>query len=504
MKLRILKNATANLGRGGVAAIVALLLPPVLLRHMAPENYAVWVLVLQVAAYMGYLDFGLQTAVGRYISLANEKRDKELRDGIFSTAFAGLALAAVLGILLIMVAVIASHRIFPEVPGSLLEPMRIALMIVGVSVALGLPASAWNGIFVGLQRYEIPAISTGGGKLLSAFGLIVAAIAGRSLVLMACVVAATNLLSYVAQFVMLRRVAPDVRFRGNLITTPMVRELFGYCLSLTVWSFSMLLVNGFDLIMVGRFQFDAVTPYAVSATLITFLAGVQNAIFAVIMPHAAALHARQDSQGLGELLIKATKLGVLLLLLTGLPLIVFASTIIKMWIGAQFALAGGSILAILVTANMVRLSGAPYASILIGTGQQRLVIVSPIMEGVTNLIASVLLGLKYGAIGVAWGTLIGALVGLIANVFYNIARTRAFIRVSQRYFLYEALAVSAWCGLPVFASLFVARFCEFYRPIKQTMVIAALLTSCGLCVVSLIRQIPKGRHSTIEPGRVCE
>ena len=97
---------------------MALLLPPVLLRHMAPENYAVWVLVLQVAAYMGYLDFGLQTAVGRYISLANEKRDKELRDGIFSTAFAGLALAAVLGILLIMVAVIASHRIFPEVPGS--------------------------------------------------------------------------------------------------------------------------------------------------------------------------------------------------------------------------------------------------------------------------------------------------------------------------------------------------------------------------------------------------
>src|SRR5437899_7307515 len=90
---RLAKNAAANLARGGAAGIVALFLPAILVRHMSQLDYSVWVLVLQVAAFCGYLDFGLQTAVGRYVAFANEKRDAEQRDSIFSTAFAGLSVA---------------------------------------------------------------------------------------------------------------------------------------------------------------------------------------------------------------------------------------------------------------------------------------------------------------------------------------------------------------------------------------------------------------------------
>ena len=72
---RIAKNATANLVRGDTAGLVSIFLPAVLVRQMSQIEYSVWVLVLQVAAYSSCLDFGLQTAVGRYIAIANEKRD---------------------------------------------------------------------------------------------------------------------------------------------------------------------------------------------------------------------------------------------------------------------------------------------------------------------------------------------------------------------------------------------------------------------------------------------
>lgn len=484
MRRRLLKNAAANLGRGGIAAVAAILLPPVLVRHMEPASYAVWVLALQVVAYVGYLDFGLQTAIGRYVAFANEKKDTKWRDGIFSTAFAGLAIAALLGICVCTGAAVAAHHIFPSVPAVLLPPMRLAMLIVGISVALGLPSSAWNGVFIGLQRYEIPAFTVGGGKLLSALGLILAAITGRSLLFMASLVAGANILSYAAQFVFLRRIAPEIRFRSQLITSSTVRELSGYCLSLTVWSVSMLFVSGFDLILVGRFQFSAVIPYAVCATLIVLLAGVQNAIFGVIMPHAAGLQARQDSAALGDLLIKTTKLGVLLLLLTGLPLIVFATPIISIWIGPQFAQAGGSILIILVFANMARLTCVPYASILIGTGQQRLVIVSPLMEGVSNLVASVLLGIKYGAIGVAWGTLIGAIIAVLANIFYNLPRTRNSIDCSQLRYICEAIALPTLCGIPVYLALLGT---ALFKSVGNAIVLPALLASFCACALFLFR-----------------
>jgi len=278
---RFVKNAVANLGRGGAAAVVALLLPPVLVRHMTSTSYAVWVLILQVAAYVGYLDFGLQTAIGRYVAFANEKKDARWRDGIFSTAFAGLSIAALAGLIAILAIAIASHRIFPSVPQVLLAPMRMSMIIVGASMALGLPASAWSGVFVGLQRYEVPAITGAFGKVLSAVGLIWAAVAGRSLVFMAAIVAVSNLFSYSLQFEMLRRFVPEINFRRELITKATIRELSGYSFSLTVWSFAMLLISGFDLVLVGRFQFSTVTPYSVAVTLVVFLAGVQNAIFGV-------------------------------------------------------------------------------------------------------------------------------------------------------------------------------------------------------------------------------
>ena len=106
-----IKNAIANLSKGSAAGIVALLLPPLLVRHMTAAEYGAWVLVLQAAAYIGYLDFGLQTAIGRYVAYATEKLDYEQRNSVFSTAFAGLLAAALLSLVLLLGAVAAVRMV---------------------------------------------------------------------------------------------------------------------------------------------------------------------------------------------------------------------------------------------------------------------------------------------------------------------------------------------------------------------------------------------------------
>src|SRR4030088_2651137 len=263
---RLGKNAVANLGRGSAAAIVALFLPPILVRHMTPASYAVWVLVLQTASYVGYLNFGLQTAIGRYVAYANEKDDIQKRDSVFSTAFAGLCCAALVSLACLAAVTLAAPAIFPGVPSPLIPQMRWALLLVGFSMAVELPASACNGVFIGMGRYEIPALTVGGARLFSALGVIAAALAGRSLVVMAAIIAAANLLSYLAQYLALRRIAPDVHFQPSLVRRSTARDLSGYCFGLTVMSLSMLLVAGFDLVLVGHFEFAVVTPYSIAAS----------------------------------------------------------------------------------------------------------------------------------------------------------------------------------------------------------------------------------------------
>jgi O-antigen/teichoic acid export membrane protein len=500
-RLRFLKNAIANLGRGGLTGIVALVLPPVLVRHMTPAAYAVWVLILQACAYVGYLDFGLQTAVGRYIAFAAEKRDIRQRDSVFSTAFVGLALCALLSIVLLLAAAAIAPWIFPAIPANLIPQMRWALLIVGTATAIGLPASAWNGVFIGLQRNELPAMTVGGARLISAIALVLVVLAGGSVLTMATAMALSLLASYVAQYLLVRRLVPDIRFQTRLAQRSTAEELSRYCFGLVVMSFSMLLVTGLDLVLVAHFDFAAVTPYSVAAGLITFVGGAVYAVINVIMPHAAGLHAKGDATGLGRLVINSTRLSVLLLVFICMPAVIYAGPILKVWIGQRYVQAGAPILIILVVANFVRLIGAAYSVVLVAAGQQSQIKVSPLTEGISNLIASLVLGAMFGGIGVALGTLIGSFFSIGAHLFYSMPRTRDAIHLSVREYLWSGVGAPAL----VTALLFVAAGFSLLgtRPTLLFFIAALLLSLFGATtLLERTGNLRIGHHTPLQKARV--
>lgn len=454
---------------------------------MAPAAYAVWVLVLQTAAYVSFLNLGLQTAIGRYVAFANEKGDAAQRDSIYSTAFVALCCAACIAVVCLLAVIYFVPDIFPSVPGSLIRQMRLALLIVGLVMAIELPASAWNGVFIGLQRFEIPAMIVGGARFAWAIGVAVAAIAGYSLVAMAAVIACTNLPSYLIQYFVLRRAAPGIRFRLSLIRRSVARELASYCFGLTVMSLSMLLISGFDLILVGHFQFSAVTPYSVAASIITLIAGLLYAVISVIMPHAATLHAGEKAKEMGSLVISTTRFSTSLLLLTGVPFLIYAAPIMRLWIGERYVAAGAPLLQLLIVANIIRLIGAPYAVILVGAGQQSYIKISPIAEGISNFAASVVLGFFFGGVGVALGTLFGSFISIGAHLWYSMPRTRAAIDFSRREFVLSALIPPFLCTFPVW--MIAAVILAGVRVSTSVVVLAVLLS---LAAVSLLMPQSKG------------
>jgi O-antigen/teichoic acid export membrane protein len=471
---------------------------------MAPASYAVWVLVLQTAAYVGYLNFGLQTAIGRYVAYANEKRDVEQRDSVFSTALAGLCFAALISLAGLVAASLAAPAVFPSVPGPLIPQMRLALLLVGFSMAVELPASACNGVFIGMERYEIPALTTGGARLFSALGVIAAALAGLSLVVMAAIVAAANLLSYFAQYLALRRIAPDVRFQPSLIRRSSARDLSGYCFGLTVMSLSMLLVTGFDLVLVGRFEFAVVTPYSVAASMTTLMSGLLFAIINVIMPHAATLHAREKAEAMGRLVITSTRISVLLLVLTGVPMFIYAGPIIHLWIGQRYVASGAPLLAVLIIANMIRLIGQPYSIIIVAAGQQNYIKVSPLSEGVSNFIASIILGSLFGGIGVALGTLFGSIVSVVSHLWYSMPRTQSVIKFSRRDFLVSGvLSPLLWTCPLLAAAVAFWRGIEIRPFVFATALLVSAMGGAGL----LLFRRQAGTESTSSPpvisGEAC-
>jgi O-antigen/teichoic acid export membrane protein len=485
-KIRVLKNAFANVARGSAGGLIAILLPPFLTRILSQDAYGTWLLILQLSAYVGFLDFGIQTAVGRFVAHTNELQDFKQRDSIVSTSLAilsGSGLFATVGMAMLAWQL---PYLFGGMPKALHQEARLALLFVGSSLALNLPFSVFGGIFIGIQRYDVPAWIIGVSKLAGGALAILLAQSTHSIAWMGFGMAVTTVGGALGQYIAYRKIAGDIKISPQLISKDTGKEITGYCFGISVWTLGLLLVSGLDVTIVGFFDYQSVVYYTLAVSLTNFIIQLQSTIFGVLIPSAAILGAREDKIGLGRLLMNSTRYGVLLLLFTGIPLIIGAKWILTLWVGAEYASHTTVLLQVLVFANILRLSGLPYATLVMAVGQQRLILLSPLVEGISNFLLSVILTSFIGAAGTALGTMLGGFISIVFHFAYNMHRTTDIL-IHRNKLILSGILTPLTCALPSMVLFVVMRFLPDLRastlvPIFMIVIIIslALLWSIGL------------------------
>ena len=420
----VVKNAFANLMRGGATAIVALALPHFLTRSLDHDRFAAWSLLLQLSAYTTYMDFGVQTAVARFLAGYMERGDEQHRDRLVSTALALLSLAAVLALFVIVVVLWQLPNLFQGIPSELMSEFRLAAGILGASVVLVLPLSAFSGVLLGLHRNEYVAAAVGGSRLLGAASVLLLVQHTHSLVLLSVCIAAATVLGSLSQIVMVKRLLPALAVSPSGVRASTAMELGKYCVGLTVWTVGMLLISGLDVAIVGHIDFKAVGYYSIAAALVTLFSGAHTAICGAFMTPIAALHASGEvDRSIRRVILNATRLSTLVNLLAVTVTFLGGKLFLQLWVGEPYASQALPIVEILMLAHAVRLVMNPYASALIATDLQRHGIAQGAVEGVINLVCSILGACWIGPLGVALGTLIGAVCGLAWTCLLTVRRT---------------------------------------------------------------------------------
>src|SRR5665213_3533130 len=324
----VLKNAAANVVRGGAGAAVAFILPAVLTRVLDRDRFAAWALLLQMAAIITFLDFGIQTAVARFVAQAMERGDVKERDGYISTAFYLLCGAGVLAFIVLSGLAWLAPSLYKQAPLHLLTELRTGLILLAAFSALALPTSAFTGVFVGLHKNEYPALTIGGSRLVGA-GLVVAAVRyTQSLPVMAGLIGGMNLAGGILLYLLARRMLPTMRISMSAISKRYLRTMTSFCAGLSVWSFSLFLVGGLDLIIVGHFRFSGMAYYSVASNMVMVIAGLGSAATTALLAPAAAMHARREYKRLGEVVLRATRYTVLLLIVISFPLFLIGTRIL--------------------------------------------------------------------------------------------------------------------------------------------------------------------------------
>jgi O-antigen/teichoic acid export membrane protein len=438
IRLTVVKNAAANLIRGGATAAVAIALPHFLTRTLVPERFAAWSLILQIAAYASFLDFGLQTAVARFVAQAIELKQEARQRQLVSTALGLLSVAALFAFTVISVVIWQIPHLFLGVSSGLLSELRWAATLLSVSACLLLPLSAYTGVLIGMHRNEIPAVAIGLSRITGAIAAIIAAHYTQSLTALAICVGVPNAVGGLIQMFAVYRLLGEAPIQMRHINHVVGQELLRCCAGLMVWSFSMLLVSGLDVTIVGHFQFSAVGYYSVAALLISFFAGLSGAVLSALMTPVAALHARQEIHRIRKIVFSATRLTMLANFLLTTIIFLWGAALLRLWVGPVYATSALPILKVLAVAQTVRLTAAPYSIMLISIGEQKKGVAGAICEALLNLLTSIIGGLLLGPIGVAWGTLVGAFGGLLWTLI-RVMPAVTGVRMSQGAFLKDAV-----------------------------------------------------------------
>ena len=445
----VLRGSASNIIRLILSTFIAFILPPFLVRHLLPAEYSAWVLILQLSAYVNLLDFGLQTALSKFVAEHHATGDKDANYRLVSTSIIALLTAAIIGAGLVCLMVWRVPQLFHQMPVALLHEVRLGLLMVGLSAAFSLPFSPFLAVFIGLQDYMIPTAVTSVSRILSAALLIVLLLFHARLTQLAAAIAICNLITAVAQWEVWRRYARErVAVAFPLFDRSSAAKLTKFGGAVAIWALGGLCVSGLDTVIVGHFDYSNTGFYAVGASAVNFLVTIVSNVFDPLIPSVSSLQSRRLPAQIGDIAIRVTRYCTLLLCGLGLPLFLGAFPLLRLWVGQQYAAASTSFLQILLIGNLIRLLLYPYSLVIVAMGKQHLATVAVVAEAVVNLAVSIWLAHKMGALGVAIGTIVGSSVSAILNLTVSMDLSRAALLLKRSRFLLQGLLRPLVCVIP--------------------------------------------------------
>ncbi len=278
--------------------------------------------------------------------------------------------------------------------------------------------------------------------------VLVAVFLHGSLATMGAAVALVNIATGLFQIVAWRRLASRICMSLALVDYDVVKQMARYCFFLSIWTAGMICVSGLDVTIVGHYAYDETAYYSIATLPTNFMILLISSMLGPVMPASSALSTHRSASEMGDILSRTTRYSTMLLLLTGLPLIVCGLPILRLWVGPVFALHSITYLRILVLANIIRNLCAPYATIVAATGQQGAATVAAVSEALVNLSFSIYLASRYGAIGVAFGTLLGSFVSVGLHFAVSMHFTYKTLSISRTQLFLKGIFRPAIVAIP--------------------------------------------------------
>ena len=148
------RNVLANWAGSMVFVVSGFVVPRFIDSHMGSELLGIWDLGWSLVAYVSLLSLGIASAVNRYVSRHRATGTWSDLNRTTNSCLAVLLAAGGLGLVLTVAFVFAVPWLMSESAAGLQATARWVILALGCSAALQLPASVFNGVITGCERFD--------------------------------------------------------------------------------------------------------------------------------------------------------------------------------------------------------------------------------------------------------------------------------------------------------------------------------------------------------------
>jgi O-antigen/teichoic acid export membrane protein len=433
--------------------VVGILLSPFILHRLGDSAFGIWVLIFSITGYYGLFDLGIRSSIVRYVSKFKATNDHESLGKLINTSLFSYSCVGALTLILTLALsphVASIFRISPEFHST----ARLLLLIVGASVALGFPLGVAAGILDGLQRFDI-SNSTGIVALLLRAGFIVVALNhNRGLLTIAIITVSVPLIMSLVRWAIILRICV-IPFGWRYVQPAMFRKIFSYS-SIT---FALIVADRLkfktDEIIIGSMiSAAAITYFNIGARIVDYAGEVVIGLAQVLMPMSSRADATGDIDGLRRIFVVGNRFCAFVIFPICATLLLLGKSVIEVWVGRRYVAYSYPVLVIMIVACTIMWSQGASGRILMGTGKHGTWAAVSLIEGIFNVILSVLLVRPYGIVGDSIGTAIPLLCTMIFFMPRHVCR-QLDMRIGS--YLRQAYALPLLLCIPMIAALILMK-----------------------------------------------
>lgn len=428
MKINQLKlGSLLSYGQTFVSILIGVVYTPVMIQLLGKSEYGLYNTVSSTIAMLAVLNLGFNSSYIRYYAQYKREQNEDAitrLNGLFMVIFSIIG-AVALGCGLVLTTNL--EWIFDKgLTPVEYQRARILMLMLSINMGISFPASVFTSIISAQERYVVL-------KVVAILKSVVSPLVTLPLLLLdygsIAMVAVTLCVSILADtlyvFYVLGKLKCKFRFRH--FEKGLFRSLLGFTVFIAINLVVDQINNNVDKFLLGRYRgTTGVAIYSVGHTLYNFYVMFSLSVSGVFAPrvHRLVQETKEDlpkqKAVLTELFTKVGRIQYAALMLIATGLIFFGRPFIGFWAGEGYE-DGYYVALLLILPASIALIQNIGIEIQRAQNNHQFRSISYICMALVNLVMTVFLCQRYGAVGAAFGTAVSLILanGITMNIFYH-------------------------------------------------------------------------------------